>query len=70
MIRGIEARTVVLGAVLGAALAATFHAAIASNSYNLWGAVLVVPAVVLLDVAIIYRLARGRGGDPWLSRML
>ncbi|HET9022783.1 MAG TPA: hypothetical protein VFN34_12925, partial [Ornithinibacter sp.] len=47
---------VVVGAVVGAALAVGFAWALSHESYNVWGAVVVVPLVVAANGVIIWRV--------------
>lgn len=70
MMRGSDPLPWSVGGLIGVALAVAFHYAFLTDSYNVWGAFLVIPVLVLLNLAFIYRLARGSHGDPWLSRVL
>jgi len=60
-----------LAAGLGAAilLAVAFTAALESRSYNVWGAMLVVPLVVLANVLLLTK-ATAREDDPWVARLI
>lgn len=69
MMRGSQPPPWVLGVLIGAAVALAFHLAILTDSYNLWGAFLVIPAVLLLNLALIYSVVP-RAKQPRLSRLL
>lgn len=53
----------------GAVLAGTFAWVLASESYNLWGALVTVPVVVAVNVVLIWRVSR-RPDEPWLAGLL
>jgi len=61
--------TVVAAVLAGAVLAATFALVLASESYNLWGALITVPVVVAINAVLIWRVSR-RGGERWLAGVL
>ncbi|WP_193315352.1 hypothetical protein [Nostocoides sp. F2B08] len=56
---------------LGAAvlLAVAFTAALESRSYNVWGAMLVVPLVVLVNGLLLAHVT-SREDDPWIVRLM
>ena len=64
-------RAVGLAAGLGAAvlLALAFTAALESRSYNVWGAMLVVPLIVVVNVLILMRVT-AREDDSWVARLM
>lgn len=61
--------TIVVAVLAGAALAGSFAWVLASESYNLWGAVVTVPVVVAVNVFLIWRVSR-REDERWLAGML
>ena len=64
-----QARSVLLGLLAGAALAGVFAWALSTNSYNLWGAVILCPILVLVNVVLIRRVSHRRP-EPWLAGLL
>ncbi|KGN29043.1 hypothetical protein N798_15635 [Knoellia flava TL1] len=55
--------------VVGVGTAALFRAAVGSNSYNFWGAVMVIPVVLALNIALIRHVAK-RHEEPWFASLL
>ncbi len=64
-----QAKSLALGVVAGAGLAGMFTLALATGSYNLWGAVIVVPIVVAVNTLLIWQVAQ-RAAQPWLGGLL
>lgn len=60
---------VALSVVLAGAVALLFAWALEGQSYNVWGAVVVVPVFVALNAALIMRVSRV-AGEPWLLTLL
>ncbi len=60
---------VTLGVLTGAALAAAFSWALHSQSYNVWGAVIVIPIVIGMNLLLIWRVSR-RSNETWLGPLL
>ncbi|EAP99580.1 hypothetical protein JNB_05390 [Janibacter sp. HTCC2649] len=60
---------VALSVLLAGAIALVFAWALEGNSYNLWGAVIVVPLLVAVNVVVIARVARS-APEPWLLALL
>lgn len=60
---------VVLGVLFGATLAGVFAWALDTQSYNVWGAMIVVPVVVAINAVLIWRVSR-RSSEPWLAGIL
>ena len=58
-----------LGAVAGAAAGAVFVWALDTGSYNVWGAMVVIPIVVLADLLALSAVLR-READPWIRRVI
>ena len=58
-----------LGTLLGSAVALVFAWALQGQSYNVWGAVFVVPLFVTLNAALIVRVSR-TSGESWLLPLL
>jgi hypothetical protein len=58
-----------VAALTGAVLAGVFAWAVDNRSYSVWGAVIVVPVVVALNVWLIWR-ACARENDPFITRVL
>ncbi|GAA2168123.1 hypothetical protein GCM10009826_46740 [Humibacillus xanthopallidus] len=50
-------------------MSAVFSWALDSQSYNVWGAILVTPMIILLNLMLIRRVTRG-SGEPWLPAIL
>lgn len=61
--------TIAVSVALAALTAMAFAWALESRSYNVWGAVVVVPLLVLVNLALIARVARS-ADEPWLLRLL
>jgi hypothetical protein len=64
-----QAKSLALGGVVGGGLAAVFALAFSTHSYNLWGAVIVVPILVAVNAILIWRAASGHP-EPWLAGLL
>lgn len=60
---------ITLGVLAGGAVAALFSWALQYQSYNVWGAVLIVPILVTINALIIWRVAR-KSPEPWLGAVL
>ncbi len=60
---------VALTATLAGALSLVFAWTLQTQSYNLWGAVIVVPILLALNTVLIVRVARG-AAEPWLLTVL
>lgn len=60
---------VVLAVLAGLAVAVAFQQAVATKSYNFWGAVMVVPILIALNLILIRRVARD-DELPWLHGTL
>jgi hypothetical protein len=65
----VEARYLVPAVAVGAGSAGVFAWALSTDSYNLWGAVLVIPVVVAVNVLVIWQVAQ-RSAEPRLGRLL
>lgn len=65
----IRATGLAAGILAAGVLAFAFTAALESRSYNVWGAMLVVPLVVLANVPLLTR-ATAREDDPWTARLI
>jgi len=61
--------TVALAVLAGLGVAALFHTALRTQSYNFWGAVMVVPVVVLVNVVLIRHVAK-KHEEPWFGDIL
>ncbi|WP_353953335.1 hypothetical protein V6K52_07930 [Knoellia sp. S7-12] len=61
--------TVCLAVLAGLGVAAGFRLAVSTNSYNFWGAAIVVPIVIAVNVVLIRRVSRG-GEEAWLPGLL
>ncbi len=57
------------GIALGGALAVVFAWALETQSYNVWGAILVIPALVALNISLIWQVSC-RADEPWLAKLL
>jgi hypothetical protein len=66
----VEARSLLPGVVVGAGAAAVFAWAVSTNSYNVWGAVIVVPVVVAVNLLLIWQVAQRNAAEPRLGRLL
>ncbi|KGN39130.1 hypothetical protein [Knoellia subterranea] len=65
-------RHVVTGAlalIVGLVVAAIFRVAVGTNSYNFWGAVIVIPIAVAINVALVRKVSR-KSADAWLPSIL
>ena len=60
---------VVLGVLLGASLAGVLAWALETQSYNIWGAVVVVPVIVAINAVLIWQVSQ-RSSEPWLAAVL
>ena len=69
MMRAREPLPWALGVLVGFTLAVLFKYALLTDSYNVWGAFLVIPAIVLLNLVVIYSLV-DRTAHPAFSRLL
>lgn len=69
MMRAREPLPWALGVLVGFALAVLFKYALLTDSYNVWGAFLVIPVIILLNLVLIYSLV-DRTTHPALSRLL
>ncbi|MDT0215581.1 hypothetical protein Q9R29_16950 [Rothia sp. ARF10] len=58
-----------LAVVVGVGTAALFRAAVGTNSYNFWGAVIVIPLVVAVNVLLIRHVAK-KHEEPWFADLL
>jgi len=65
-----QAKSLVLGIIAGAGLAVVFALAFSTDSYNLWGAVIVVPIVVAVNAVLIWRAAQHHTQSPWLAGLM
>lgn len=61
--------SVSLAVLAGLVVAASLRLSVATNSYNFWGAVIVVPVVIAVNVALIRRVSVGED-EPWLPALL
>jgi hypothetical protein len=59
-----------LGAVVGAAYAATWGWALSSQTYNIYGALAVVPIVIAINLLLIARVVGRNPGESWLPGVL
>lgn len=60
---------VALSVLLAVALTLALAWALSSQSYNIWGAMIAVPAVAVIDVLLIWKVSR-RGDEPWLATLM
>ena len=60
---------IMLGVLAGASLAGVLAWALETQSYNIWGGVIVVPIVVAINAVIIWRVHQ-RSTEPWLVTIL
>lgn len=60
---------VVLAVLAGVGVAAVFRAAVATESYNFWGAVIVIPLVVAVNAVLIRQVAKGEDA-AWFTGLL
>lgn len=60
---------VVLAVLAGIGVAAVFRAAVGTESYNFWGAAMVIPLVLLVNVVLIRHVSR-RHEEPWFAGLL
>jgi hypothetical protein len=60
---------VALAVAAAAALGAVFVWSLGTDSYNIWGAVAVVPIVIALNAMLIRHVSR-RADEPWLAGLL
>lgn len=58
-----------LAVVVGAGTAALFRAAVGTNSYNFWGAVMVIPLVIAVNVLLIRHVSK-KHEESWLADLL
>lgn len=58
-----------LAVLAGLLVALSLRVSVATDSYNFWGAVIVVPIVIAVNVALIRRISPGED-EPWLPRLL
>jgi hypothetical protein len=59
-----------LGAVVGAAYAATWGWALSSQTYNIYGALAVVPIIIAINLLLIARVVGRNPGESWLPGVL
>lgn len=57
------------GVLAGGALAALFSWALLTQSYNIWGAIIVIPLVTAANLVLIWRVSR-RADESWLGPLL
>ena len=69
MLGSLGSRLWLVGAACGALLGAAFVWALDNQSYNIWGAIIVVPLIILVDVVLLQSAIK-READPWISRIL
>ncbi|GAA6524410.1 hypothetical protein [Intrasporangium sp. DVR] len=65
----VRAGAVTLALVIGGAVAAALSWALRTQSYNVWGAIIVVPLLTALNLLLISRVARG-SREKWLGSLL
>ena len=58
-----------VGVLVGVVAAAVFSWALETQSYNVWGAVLLVPLVLAVNIILIWRVTR-RDDEPWLAGVM
>lgn len=65
----IKVATVALGAMAGALAGAVFVWGLDTGSYNVWGAMVAIPIVVLVDLLVLSAVLK-READPWIRRVI
>ena len=65
----VRAGAVTLALVVGGAIAALFSWALRTQSYNVWGAIVIVPLLAALNLLLIWRVTRG-AREKWLGPLL
>lgn len=65
----LRAGAVAVGVLAGGAVAGVLAWALETQSYNIWGAVIVVPPVIALNAVLIWHVSR-RNVEPWLSTVM
>ena len=60
---------VAVGVLVGGALAAVFAWALQTQSYNVWGAVILIPVIAALNLLMVWRVTR-RAEERWLAPLL
>lgn len=65
----LHAGGVALGVLAGAATGAVFVWGLETGSYNVWGAMVVIPIVVLADLLVLSAVLR-READTWIRRVI
>ncbi len=59
-----------LGAIVGAAYAATWAWALSSQTYNIYGALAVVPVIIAINLLLIARVTARNPAESWLPAVL
>ncbi len=65
----LRAGAVATGVLAGGVVAGVLAWALETQSYNVWGAVIVVPLVLAINAVLIWQVAR-RNVEPWLATIL
>lgn len=58
-----------LAVLAGVGVAAVFRAAVATDSYNFWGAVIVIPVVIAVNAVLIRNVSKGEDAT-WFASLL
>ena len=66
---GRRALAVALAVLMGLGVAALFRVAVGTQSYNFWGAVMVIPVVLAVNIALMRHVAK-KHEEPWFAGLL